>query len=267
MNFRDTVFSQFLEEDETITRGFRRHFPLQKIIFWTLISIGGVLFLRWFFFCSLKKAFCPLGTESVYLFVTGGVFWVSKIFNIWLKWYGNGVFMTSESLLFIYWDKLFEPKSVRLDYWDLDEIEIVRKGLKSYLGGYADVHFNKVSGGKPIVIKNVHRPHYMEQVISKNKEIMTNERNFTEESALKDLLASLAVRHVEENGQPTRNPESDKQPTPPTPTHPLTPEQKTWLEQTQTAQDIEIQPKHHFKNHLVEVEKQLDDDGGIEIDL
>ena len=125
MNIRDISFQQFLEEEETIKQAFRKRFPITKFVVWSALFLGAVLFIRWFFFCSLEANYCPLGAESYYLFLAGGFFWVLKMTSIWLHWYGNGIFMTSESLLFIYWDKLFEPKSVRLDYWDLDEIEII----------------------------------------------------------------------------------------------------------------------------------------------
>jgi len=255
MKFRQFVFRQFLEDEETIDRAFRGPFPFSKILLYTGITFGAALFIRWLFFCSHDAAFCPYQSEGEYAYIAVVIIGLYKTIQVFLSWYGNAVLMTTESLLFVTWPKLFSPTSVRLDYWDLDAVEVVRSGASSYIRNVGNLSFSKISGGEAIVFEKVYRPHRTEKIITANRERMVDEKNFTEQSALKDLLAGLVDSHVRENGQPDGLREKAKQVLSRKNNEPTSPK--------------EPKPKKrkHFENEIEEVEKKLDDTGGIEIDL
>lgn len=260
MTFRQFMFRQFLEDEETISKAFRRRLPVSKIFFYMLLTAGGAWFIRWLFFCSTDVAYCPYQAEGEYVYLGIGILGFYKIAQVLFFWYVNAILMTSESLLFVEWEKMFEPKSKRLDYWDLDAVEVERKGARSYVQNYGDLAFAKISGGEPIVVHKMYRPHTVEKIISANREKMVNEKNFVEQSALKDLIAGLVQTHVRENGQPDALREKAREIQAAQKNPPKKSEKKSIFP---SLKKKEV----HFKNEAVEVEKKLDDSGGIEIDL
>lgn len=247
MKFFHFVFRQFLEDEEKILRIFRKKLPLGKIVLSLLLAVLLGEGIYRIFFCAYSAEFCP--EESLGGYVYAGIIFLGiyKALRIYFSWYSNGILMTSESLLFVWWKELFSPKSARLDYWDLDMIEVDRSGLKSRLGNFGNLIFHKISGGEPIVFEHISKPHKAESVLMKNREKMVDEKNFTEESALKDLISQLVQTHVRKNGQPERLSQKKSQ---------------EFLSKKDPEEET-----HHFENEIEDVEKKLDDTGGIGIDL
>ncbi|NJP03967.1 hypothetical protein HC823_01745 [Candidatus Gracilibacteria bacterium] len=95
---------------------------------------------------------------------------------------------------------------------------------------------------------------------------MLDEKNFTEESALKDLLSQMVQSHVRKNGQPVRRSgdmevhdelgilENENE------------NKKSVQSIIDIKEEIELDDGEVFEEEvIIEVEKELDDDGGIEI--
>lgn len=313
MNFKHLGFGDFLEEDEVVSAVFRH--PLGstfvKIIFFAGIW-GGISWIVWFYWEDYYYNYSA-DNQYNFLWLIPAVIGAVKVFDIFMKWYANAILMTSESLVFSEFRHIFDRSASRIDYFDLDDIELEKKGMSDYLRNNGDLVFSKVGGGS-IDFKSVGNPRKIIRKIRKHKSKMLNEKNFTEEGALKDLLSQLVQTHVRGKGQPEKARKF----------HEKVIEKEEHIEQELTkedfidmreeelaklraAQDIEseeieeikefkedenpakksfqiralakkIIPKH-FHNELddldnkndteqhIEVEKELDDEGGLEIDL
>lgn len=248
--FHKIAFASFLEEDELIVAVFRRPslFMLTKIFLWSFL-FGLISFLIWFFIPLIKG----FPVYSIPLFL-GSV----KVFSIFAHWYVNVILMTNESILFIEWPLFFEKRNKRLDFSNLDSVAVEKKGAHSFLMNFGTLIFEKTGGGEPIEIEHINTPSRVIRIIEAYKEQKVDEKNFTEESALKDLLSQLVQTHVSENGQPPRL-------------------AGTELKQTKTISKTSAIPKipksffkrkkRKFETENIEVEKMFDDEGGIEIDL
>ena len=174
--------------------------------------------------------------------------------------------MTNESLIFIDWKRFFHRSFSRIDFHNLDEIEVARHGVKSFILNYGTLLFQKVNGGSEIKMKGINRPNWTSKVIEKYREEILDNKNFTEESALKGLLAQMVKRHVENNGQPDREFEDIITEIVPKVAPPKKKKGKSFFERFKRKAPPK---KQHikFEKMSVEVEKELDDDGGIEFDL
>lgn len=268
-------FGQFLEEDEKVHHVFRT--PVLFMLFRVLINVaiwGGMAYGVWYFFRSYNA-------HDLTLIWQTAVAWAAyKILGSFFHWYYNAIIMTNESLLFIDWKKLFHRNFARIDFHNLDEIEVEKKGLRSFAWNYGTLRFQKVNGGGEIVVPHMNRPSYCARVIERYRESMIDHKNFTEESALKGLLSQMVQRHVGENGQPDRELEEaiDKvqgKGNTNTPSVPLfekageepTRQKKSFFEKIKERNKPKPQKERHFESMSIEVEKELDDDGGIEFDL
>ena len=259
------ILGRFLEDGETITASFRRPFPLGKFLLYLAI-FGGLTYVVYWYNYNWYYAYGAVALIGLF-----------KLKTIFFHWYTKAILMTSESLMFTEWDQFTAPRSVRLDYWDLDAIEIVREGAAAWVGNFGDLNFGKISGGTPISFQRVWRPSRVESIISGNKEKMVDEKNFTEQSALKDVLAQMVDYHVRKFGQPARaskdevkkmmalgNPllASIEPETPETESISTTPTKKNPLKKIFKKKDTS-----NFEELHIEVEKELDDEGGISIEL
>lgn len=255
------IFNGFLEKDEKIEKVFRRPviFALRPFVLWTMLwtIITGVL---WYFYPTYKLdsvAFYDLNLVWQFSALLGIGFALSP----WVYWYVNSIVMTNESVVVIEWPKPFMRRSTRIDLHNLDEITTEKIGWKSFVLNFGDIVFNKVNGGMPIVVKNMSCPTRIARVIETYREQAIDQKNFTEESALKGVLSHVVRRHVGEAGQPERRRVSDG-----------------YYETTRDSNDesssgthISLQKKKGkpVDQSLdgVEFEKELDDTGGIDIDL
>ena len=124
---------------------------------------------------------------------------------------------------------------------------------------YGHVVINKVNGGESIVVKNVSRPTRCARIVESYREYAIDQKNFTEESALKGLLSHVVRRHVGDHGQPEREKKIDRYETvsQPQPEIPVPPRPAPTPRSARVRQS----------DHDIQVEKQLDDTGGIDIDL
>jgi hypothetical protein len=262
MNLKHLGFSDFLEEEEIITSIFRRSFSknMGKIIL-NIIIFGGLAWLIHFYLNNYDYKQNNILNYAFLVPIIGGLIKISREF---MKWYGNAILMTNESLVFAEFYDFFDRKISRLDYWDLDDVELEKKGVGDYLGNKGDLIFTKVSGGTAEEFKRINNPRKIIRKIRKYKEKVLDEKNFTEESALKDLLSKLVQTHVRHEGQPKRNISSK------------------YIKENPAKKEFKISPlqkikkrfqKHHFHNELedenikLEIEKEMDDEGGLEIEL
>lgn len=190
------AFDSFLEEDEVIEAVFRRPFLFMftKVILWALV-FGVVGFLVRFFVPPIKGV-------SAWWFVAGlGGF---KGLSVFCFWYVNAILMTNESVLFIDWPSAFEKRNKRLDFSNLDSVAVEKKGVHSFFMNFGTLIFEKTGGGEPIEIEKINTPSKVVRIIELYKERKIDEKNFTEESALKDLLSQMVQTHVGTHGQPER---------------------------------------------------------------
>ena len=195
---RRIVFHNFLEdEDEKILFVFRRPFVLtyHKLIFRILIwgTIAGVVL--WY---DYDWQYYQL-VEIIVTCIAG-----LKILGPLAGWYANAIVMTTEGLVFVQWPKFFHRSYERIDFVNLDEIAVNRVGLRAFTLNYGTVTFQKSNGGIPITWQRMSKPQRLARRVEHYQEIMLNQKNFTEESALKDLLSQLVQTHVDDSGQPDR---------------------------------------------------------------
>ena len=242
MNFQRIGFGSQLEDDEIVERSFRRPFSpiFSRIMMWVLV-LGVLGWAVWTFF----PRFFPFGNESRWLLVLVIILGIERLLRVFWHWYGNAILMTNESLVFTKWEGFFDRTTVRLDYWDLDEVGMERKGVASFFAGVGDLVFEKTTGGEPYIFKGINNPKRVVKILRHHRGRMLDEKNFTEESALRDLLSQMVQTHVRGNGQPVRKGEVD-----------FATEEKE--QKGGNKESIE---------ELSEVDFELDDEGGIEIEL
>jgi len=237
-------FGSMLEDDEIIVDIFRRpfFFTLSRIVFRVTIW-GGFAALVWFFY----------PTQLFYVWVGLVIFAGWKVLGAYCFWYFNCILMTNENIILVEWPKLFHRKFTRVDYWNIDEVGVERIGVKSFAANYGTIFFAKVNGGDLLKFTEANRPNHVARTIESFREQMVDSKNFTEESALKNLLSQMVQTHVSKEGEPER------------PKH-------TMLKKSSAlSQSDEKEVPHHKKEEDEEdnvlVEKELDDFGGISIDL
>lgn len=161
--------------------------------------------------------------------------------------------MTNESILYVDWPKLFEKRSTRIDYANLDEITTEKVGINAFLLNYGNIYFKKL-GGDNLATHTIARPTRTARIIEKYRESHVDRKNFNQESSLKKLLASMAKNHLENQGYTSENKASEQvKKTPP-----------THIQKKQTKPKKETQ---NFTMDDIEIEKVLDNQGGIDLKL
>jgi len=236
-HLRQIGFESFLEDNEEVMRVFRRPFSFAFVkMLWRATIWGGMAWILWFLY--------PERLFWGWIFVGG--FAIFKVSSSFLHWYLNAILMTSENIIFVDWERPFQRRSTRIDYWNLDQVQTERIGFWAFFWNFGNLHFQKVNGGELIMFSNANRPVRTAKIIEGIREDMVDAKNFTEESALKNLLSQLVDRHVREEGQPVREAEKPV-------VEPPAPAKKP--------------KKTTVESERIEVEKKLDDTGGIEFDL
>ncbi len=251
-NAKRIGFSNLLEDNEAIEDIFRKEFSssFAKILFFCILW-GGLAGVVWYIFRF--TSFWPI-VEGVLL-----LFAVYKSLFIFFKWYFNAILMTTENLLIVEWKNFLHKKSSRIDYWNLDSIDVVRIGMRAFMGNYGDLYFMKYNGGILHTAKRMYAPQRMARRIEKYREEQVDAKNFTEESSLKELISGLVQSHVREKGQPERGERVVKRP--------LTGKTVELERKKKEPKKSFIKKVFHPDEMPIEVEKELDDEGGIEIDL
>ncbi len=263
------IFSGFLEEDEKIKRVFRRPFlfALRPFLFW-LIIWGGITFALWFFYPRYNLEYVKSYDLNLAWQLTAFI-GICFILSPWFGWFVNAIVMTNESVVVVEWPKLFVRRSTRIDLHNLDEITTERVGWRSFFLNYGDVIFNKVNGGAPIIVKDMSCPNRIARVIETYREWSIDQKNFTEESALKGLLSHVVKRHVGETGQPHRRRRYDRYDTEHNPQEVIEETGELVEEPVRVVHTREIKRGKPVtqSDRNIEIEKELDDTGGIDIDL
>ena len=319
MNLKHLGFGDFLEEDEKVFAVFRH--PLGgtfvKMLFFAGIW-GAISYAVWFYWDNYYYDYSAENKYN-YLWLIPAIIGAIKVFDVFMRWYANAILMTNESLVFVNFRHIFDKSASRIDYFDLDDVELEKKGVGDYLGNKGDLIFTKVSGGSK-EFKRVWNPRKIIRKIREHKAKMLAEKNFTEESALKDLLSQLVQTHVRRKGQPDPEREKfrgkneeicdneenlsdedliclkvdeleddiekDEKEIVEENENPTRPELVEWTKNSQlkgfSIHHLKNLAKkitpHHFRNEInttenidyeerIEIEKELDDEGGLEIDL
>lgn len=247
MNLKAIGFASQLDDDEIVIDTFRRPFSStgSKLLMWLIIF--SVIGYGIWSYVSLILPGMPI--DSRWLILVPIIFGVERVLVVFWKWYGNAVLMTSESLVFTSWEGFFDRKITRLDYWDLDDVGMERKGIGMFISGVADVVFEKVGGGEPHIYLGMNRPKRAVKILRNHRAKMLDEKNFTEESALKKLLSQLVQTQVRSDGQPPRD------------------MGETLAALKNASNQAPKSSPESLDNEAQEVDFELDDEGGIEIRL
>lgn len=235
MKLRDFVFGSVLEDDEYIVDAFRRLLIiLVSELIGVFVLMGGIIW----------GMFLYLGENWMWFALPVFLFGAYKSLVMFNKWYLNAVLMTNQNIIILEWKKFFHKRSIVISYWNLDEPKVEQKGVLAFIRNYGDVTFLKLNSGDSYVYRKMAHPHKVLRKIHNHKEQALHEKNFQEESTLKNLISQMVQTHVRANGVPSN------------------------------ASDIPFEtPKRKPGKHIafssedIEYEKQLDDFGGIEIDL
>ncbi len=247
LHLKNFGFGAFLEEDEYVVEVFRlpAAFMIGKFMirFVGWMSLAGVVF----FFFPTKLLYVWLALAAFALYRSGAAFF---------HWYVNSVLMTNEGVILVEWPTMFVKKYTRLEWFNLDQVSVERIGVQSFLGNYGTLIFMKM-GGDEMEVKNINRPHYVARTIEAYREKAMDEKNFTEESTLKGLISQLVLTHTQKNGQPER-PDAEES-------------AKIEANFTPLPEDHPHHRSHHSRKVEggtdVDIEKVLDDSGGIDFDL
>lgn len=263
-------FGAFLEDDEKVLRVFRR--PVIFTLPWLIIRLalwGGVVGVVWFFYPAYNQMDLSYVWQGLALL---GI--IHTLAPLW-QWYVNALVMTNESLIIVDWPRLWERRSTRIDFHNLDEITVERTGIKSFMLNYGNLLLAKINGGGEHVVSNLSRPRRAARIMEDYREWHLDQKNFTEESALKGLLSGIVQRHVGDAGQPERRKAPERYETQSEPNQNVVPSHPTDRVPTSETnqQPITEKIKRPFRRKNfdnlddIEVEKRLDDTGGLDIDL
>ena len=260
-------FRSFLEDDEVVLNVFRR--PLlfiMKAVILRLIFWGTIVFVIWFLYPRYE--FDDRMTFDInYIWqIVAFVGWCHTVQPVFF-WYVNALVMTNESLVIIQWPRFFVRRSSRIDFHNLDEITVERDGIRSFIFNYGDILLSKVNGGDIHTVDNISRPRRTTGIIEDYRERHLDEKNFTEESALKGLLGSMVQRHVKGTGQPTRSRADMGNPADYRPNITRQDPNGSHIERSSPAPKTPYKKKHFDDMPDIEIEKELDDTGGIDVDL
>ncbi len=276
MTFLKFGFGYFIEEDEKVLRVFRHPFifVLPRMFIHVLLW-GGLTYVFYFLYPTYDFKSSSGVIHSYDLTMVWGFFALLTLYKVLGAlgyWYYNGIVMTNESLIFVDWKKFFHRNFSRIDFHNLDEIEVEKRGIRSFLLNYGDLRFEKVNGGSKVLVHRINRPMWTSRTIERYREKILDAKNFTEESALKNLLSQMVQHHVDEHGQPTRETERFRLKT------------KDFYHLEEAEQEVvearkqkeasffeKLVPKKIVKKEQryreIEVEKELDDTGGFDLDL
>jgi len=230
-------FRKFLDDDEKVHRIFRRPFLflLPKILS-RGIFFGGAAAAGNFFF-----------PQFFYFFLIIGIFGIYRVFCAIFFWYFNAILMTNQSVMIVNWPQFFHRKFTRIDYWNIDEISVERRGWASFFFNFGILHFQKTNGGETFEFEKINRPNKTAKIIENFREKMVDHKNFSEESTLKDLLSKMVKTHVGGDSREIffkKNPEN-------------LPAKKFF-----SAEKI---PQNFSEKKILE--KEIDDSGGVRIDF
>ena len=247
MNWRNLGFGSFLEKDEHVVQVFRKPLflysgkMLARLIGWGCLAAGA-----WFLF--------PTGYPSA-IWIALVVIGMFRVFSAFIYWYINGIVMTNGGLVFVNWPTFFEKRFTRVDYQNIDQINVEKIGVRAFFGNYGTIQFVKM-GGDIVEINDVNCPNAVARGIEDYQDKVLSKKNFTDESALKDLIAQMVMTH-------SRNDEDQD--------HPKSVAGNNTVETHCNVSLREQTPKKPKKKVAdgedVEIEKVLDDTGGIDINL
>ncbi len=183
-------YSSFLESDEKIKKVFRTPFYFAFPGIFTRALLWGIItYILWFFYPMYHVQ------NLNWLWQLTAILGFLHVFWRFFYWYVNGILLTTESVVLVDWPRFFERRSTRIDFHNLDEITVEKVGMKSFFLNYGNLFFAKTNGGDAFVVKNISGPNKAARVIESYREWILDQKNFSEESALKGLLSNLVQRH------------------------------------------------------------------------
>ena len=235
MDLKSWAYREFLENDEYIVKIHSKPFFRILILMILVIAFaGGIIYGLWF---VLPEDLKPL----VYII---GFLGFIKALAIFRSWYMDVLLITNLGITVIEWKEFFHKKSQRIEYHLLDDIEIEQDGVHEVLFNFGTIIFVS-NGGGGFSMKNVNNPKKLQYDVEEARESFLSDKNFTEESALKDLLAQMVKTHVGTKGGAFHD----------------------YTETFQGRKTAKTTPRTTPKTERIIVEKELDDNGGISIDL
>lgn len=243
-NLKNIGFGGYLDDSEDVVHVFR---PMGNFVFAKSLLLAIATGAAAYALYMWNPAWWYVWGAPI---VLGGV----KVFQMFLQWYFHAIVLTTANVLFTYWKGPFHKHSSRVDYWDLDEIEVERKGVRAFLYNFGSLTFVKTSGGKQTTFDMIRRPHKKAKIIESFREEMVHHKNFHQDSALRDLMSELLARHVDTNGV------SGDVPT-------LKTKQAPQMAPAQPKQSQPKRDRHVAPGMDIDIEKKLDDTGGIDIPL
>ena len=181
MHWKNWGFGSFLEDEEIVLHVFRCPFMFTSGKMLThLLGWGAVAGTIWFFFPQ----------RLILVWAGVALFALFRMLSVFFYWYMNGIVMTNIGLVIVDWPTFFCKRGNRINFFDLDQVGVEKIGFKSFLGNYGKIIFMQI-GGVLTEVLNINRPHRVSRIIENYKEKAINNKNFTEESALKNLLSQL----------------------------------------------------------------------------
>ncbi len=261
IKWRNFGFGAFLEEGEDVVYIFH---PLLVIAFskmCTRLALwGSGAFLVWFLF----------PTKLFYVWTGLAGFAIYRGISALIYWYINAILITNDGIIFVNWPSLFVKKFRRIDWFNLDQVAVEKVGIKAFAGNFGSLMFMKM-GGDIEEVKYMRRPHKVARMIERHRAKMSDDKNFTEESALKELLSQLVMSHVDKNGQPERKTPEELTKKEDINQNKIIPPESDPKPQKQNAPE---KIKKEFSHEVIiteemdiTVEKELDDTGGFDIDF
>ena len=146
-------------------------------------------------------------------------------------WYMKALLITNKGILYVDWEYFFYRRQTRVGYEIIDSIEIEQLGPRAVIFNYGTVRFRSASGGD-ITLERVQSPKSLVEKVEYERQKFMNEKGITDEQAIKDVLVGIAGKQ--------KNPKSAP---------------------------VATLKSRTISTSTVIVEKELDDNGGLEIDL
>ncbi|MCB9809625.1 hypothetical protein H6771_01445 [Candidatus Peribacteria bacterium] len=282
-------FGGMLEAEEYVEAVYRKRltFTLSRILLSACVFfvLAGLLYYFYPYNCGegLSARFslysdavqCPIYSQQVrqglllvtlFLLALGGV----KILRHLLWWWFNALLLTNANLMIVEWQSFLNRRAVRIDYWNLDEIAVEKRGWRAFVYGYGTLHFLKAAGGDIHIFDKLPHPDRVAKRIEAYCERMVHQKNLQEDTGIKSLLTNLIGRHV--TGTETAQ-ELPLQPTAPVHSPPPVAEDLDALRARLAALEAErhaleetpIPTTRPLRDRVIE--KRFDDEGGIRIQL
>lgn len=186
MSLQQRVFGRYLDDGEKIVSVAHRHvlvfkFAAAKSTFFGLF-IPAVLYV---FFPKL-----------VLVWVAWSAVGLLAVLYHFLDWYFDAWIMTTDGVVDIERNGLFDVTSTRIDYHMIEGISYTVKGVIQTIFNYGDITIDKLGAKTSVVLKDAANPKKLERKVMKYQEKYVYERSVRDHQALKTMLSDMIAYHV-----------------------------------------------------------------------